>query len=512
MITINTFPDLVSLSGNRIPFIIQTDNTIESNGAIHYRDIQVLTRPDANDTITISWSSGNIALQFRFAASPNDSGLQIQDGSSFGNTTSWIDMAALPALQANALISEHFVLTRQSTDTIRLTAKAMGVFYNTTFAASVPGDWSSTSFAGVDPLFRPNFKGIALVQVRQKGAANYSEIPLELDPINNIMAFDLGPVLEADWYASPLPTFGLSTVQKFTTAIAQFYIRYAEQFGENRQTQKLSNTAEYHCLFGALSEDDSRQLNFYNNWIVGDKFLNRLPNPARIRSGATTYLWWYALENALITAASVAISFSYEDGDASGPLQYLNVANVERHALYCVPIRLDLVYALALPKALTSFEVWISQSNTFGTTYTEKRRFVIEAEPKMDSVQLVYKNGFGVYETFEFIGLKRFETETQNEFGMQPRNPSGNSRRSIHAHSMVTHSLELFSGLLNTNEVKQFEDLLASSDAYILEATFRRPVKILKGNATRSESLIEETYKAQVTIEFDITDKAISHA
>lgn len=508
----NLRPKPVNLAGSSVPFVLTTNNLYSAIGAKAVFDLQVLGLPAANDTLNIEWNSGARAIQFRFAPSVDDSGTQIQDGSGFGNITGWIDLAAIPALQANALVSADYVITRQGTDKIRFTAKAKGAAFALVFDGSESGDWSASQItAGVNEVKRPNFKVVALVNVRQSGQTDYTEIPLELDAINNEAAFDIGPVLEGDWYEDPLPSANLNQPTIFTSCIAEFFIRYAEQFGEDRIIQRLSTTNIYRCLSGGLSYDDARSQDVHTTFIVANKFLNRLPQNAELFTGQMVYLWWYALGESA-SDADVQVSFFYEDGTTSGSaIKLFDITDVADHRLICIPVNASQVLLVADPKPVYSFEIWVSANGFPGTQYTEKRKFILSDRTVLDELDIAYLNGFGLVETFRCLGEVQRHTSASHTFGQRPKDPRSTEPLSVHQTSKVQPYIEANTGYLNQAQALQLADMLASKRHWVKEASDWRRVRLEKAELQLSGTEADATLGTALKLYSDVEEQFASH-
>lgn len=508
----NLRPKPVNLAGSSVPFVLATNNLYSDVGTKAVFDLQVIGLPAANDTLNIEWNSGASAVQFRFAPSVDDSGTQIQDGSGYGNISSWIDLAAIPALEANAFVSADYVITRQGTDRIRFTAKSKGTAFALVFDGSEAGDWSAAQItAGENEVKRPNFKVVALVNVRQSGQTDYTEIALELDPINSQAAFDLGPVLEGDWYEDPLPSASLNQPTIFTSCIAEFYVRYAEQFGNDRITQRLSETNVYRSLHGGLSYDDARAQDVHTTYIVANKFLNRLPQNAELFTGQLVYLWWYALGEAAADA-DIQVSFVYEDGTTSGgAIKLFDITDVADHRLICIPVSITQVLLVADPKPVYSFEIWVSANGFHNTHYTEKRKFILSDRTVLDVLDLAYINGFGLVETFRCLGEVQRHTSAQHTFGQKPIDPRSTDPLSVHQSAMLQPYIEANTGYLNQAQALQFADLMASRKHWVKEASGWRRVRLEKAELQLSGTEADATLGTTLKLYSDIEEQFASH-
>ncbi len=497
MISITKQPDNLNLAGNRIPFVLTTNNTLQTTGVKSVRDLQIVTLPVSNETITFSWNGGSTEVEFRFSSGPNDSGTQVLDGSTYGNISDYLDMVFINALNANAILTADFIVSKQQTQKARFTARRSGVEYNLTITYSNGSSFGQTQITlGVSELARPNYKLIALLQLKQIGAAAYNEIELALTPIENKAAFDFSPILLGDWYAEPLPAYNITSATKFTNCIVQFYVRYSEQFGDDRKTQILRDTNMFYCMFGGYSDQTAASINF-DTQVDSGMFLNFTPNDYPFLLGETIWLWWYALLNEPITVATVKIWIYYDDGD-TGEGNILSISNIVPHSLFCLPITWAAVLAIASPKDISHFEIQVVNTSTPTTVYSEKRRFFRSNTPAPDSHQIVFKNSLGVFEIFHARGNMKKGVETKTEFASRRRNVEAVQARRVHISVDIQETLELNTGNMNPQRAKLYTELLACGSVYLLTDTKLIPKRITSQKAitdiSLNTSILNETF------------------
>lgn len=468
-LTVLHSPEAVSLSRNPIVYEFSTNNLLSNagQGASHYWQFSAL--PNTGDQARFQWLDGAIDLTFTFDPSPDDSGLELPTGT--GTVVSYIANVLIPALKRNYYIDRDYNLS-QSNDRIFFDAKQKGPAFDILFTSGNFNFSFVVTQAGVNPVERPNFRLLLAIFYRYRGASNWERVEWERVPINNKVAFDVSPLLQAlDKIILPAPN--MMTVQDLNDQVCEFQVSAAEAFGSPVSVQRLTEQGLALALNGGYSEQDKLEHSFMADWAPN--FLT-WKSTFKVTTDQPAFLGF--LNTTVYTNFWVIVKLYGANGSLGERAALTFTA--QEHDLKMIPAHYDFaIDGQSLDEEVLYYEVWIQRQNTT-QLITNKIRFSLRLEATIDTIILAYKNGFGVLETASFVGSKELNTEVKAMISQSKRSydttysDSGLSTYQLNKQD----SFIVRSGYLSSDEIHRLQDLLLSTERFIVMGQDYVPVHI----------------------------------
>jgi hypothetical protein len=439
-------------------------------------------------------------------ATPADnSGYQIPIPFVLTPLTDWANDDFLPALQGNYYINRDFTAaitsTLGGTVTVELTARAKGTAYNISFYTDAPADLSGASYlAGANQVIRPNFQTHLELYISQLPVDEYTRIIAAQTHADAESRFRLDAILKADYYGSSLPDYGGLSLKNISAAIVKFYMAYAESFGSPVAVQKLTETAQYYALQGAWGKDYQAQ----------NSFLAKLNAVQTILAHTSTYTlsalqphylnylhWWAGFSN-----FKVYCSIVYTDLSTETLTLYHQTSGATKPTLWCIPAGYNAIAAVKNPaKTVYSYKVWVADSASGLTLMSQKIEHIIDTRPQMQETNLLFKNGYGVFEVFRCTGTVTEATSPQKQTAQRalPASYAVTDAQTVTYGQQETRAWQINTGFKSKAEMQRFVALMLSPQVYKLDGFFR-PVFLQTSEATlaasRSGRLNEATFTA----------------
>jgi len=473
-ITVLESPAPVSLSRNPIILELQTNNTLFTNGAKARHVWEFSSLPGDGDQFNLQWLDGAVSLDFEYALSPDDSGLQLPTVT-VGTVISYITNTLIPALELNYYIDRDYTVG-QSGNRIFLEAKENGARFDAQFTSGNIGQSFTQSQAGIDDVPNPLFRLKADCYVRYYNDSDWTLYERERVPIDNKAVFDFSRILRA-YDQLITPTLPLSAVQDVSQQMAEYKIRIAESYevpGGSVLVRKMNELQTKLCLPGGLQEDQRGSYDWLSSHAP--KFLSwrlnrsvRLDEPAFLNFLNTTIYndFWVVIrlfgENGLIQER-IAASFT-----------------AELHELTLIPSDYNFAVTGATlnGQTVTSYTIRIQRN---GTTQIigEEAAFAVDDSGSHENVLLAYQNGFGVLDTLRLRGEADEKLSVQAQLAeWQARYDTDFSERGLRAFNQkIAPSFMLRSGYLSKSEIKACADLLSSTKRFIISNNRWYPIQV----------------------------------
>ena len=251
--------------------------------------------------------------------------------------------------------------------------------------------------------------------------------------------------------------------------------------------QEAANAIPIRILKGGMSQDRQAQyneagLNFYQDYIQGNKFLTRRPNNQRISYNQPLRLWYLLPGTEPVTTCLVA-QFRLPNGN-----------NVEM--VYAITLEPDGLYEFVLdPVKLnvtedtTQFSVFLAADLT-GTS--EVRTFIIDSKPYEHNTFLFYSNSLAGIDDAWFTGAVKFGLNIEGETGMQSLDRTATSRdRSVVVTSKIgSRKWSIYPGnRMNKEEMEALQDLIYSKNIWIVWDGRTVPVNLENGDFELTDSM-----------------------
>lgn len=502
-LTVLHTPEVVSLSRNPIVYEFSTNNLLSSAGQFASHFWQFSALPSPGDQARLEWLDGAVDLTFVFDAAPDDSGLELPTGA--GTVVSYLANVLIPALKRNYYVDRDFNLS-QSNDRIFFDAKEKGPAYDILFTSgNFP--WSFTqNQAGVNPVERPNFRLLLTILYRYRGASEWERVEWERVPIANKVAFDISPLLRA-LDKMVLPATNLMTVLDLNSQVCEFQVAVAEAFGSPVSAQRLSNQSVALALNGGYSEKDKLEHSFIADWVP-----NFLTWKSTFKVDPSQPAFLAFLNNTIYTNFWVIVRL-YGASGSLGERAALSFT-AQEHDLKMIPAHYDFaVSGQSLDEEVLYYEIWVQRQNTT-QVISNKIRFNLRRDPSIDTIYLAFKNSFGVLETASFIGSKELSTEIKALFSQAKRgyNTSYQESGISTYQSSKQDSFLVRSGYLTSEEIHLMQDLLLSSQKFIIIGTDYIPVHLEELEKVPTyQSLNKTLYTLELELKL-IPDQNFSYA
>lgn len=406
MITVDSTPPLVALSGNPIRFGLSTDNNIETAATQTRLNLIFTAKGAANDVVHLTW--GNEDISFTCKASPDDSGTQIPDGSGSATLANWV-AAVIPYLAANYYINRDWTLV-QSTGQILMYGTVGNVSdpsANFTWADS-GNEPTYTKVAGVAELPRSFFK--IGMQVLLKVSGTYENIGEDILPVNadGEALFDIHK-----WFADRIypefkyPEASDQIMIARANSSGDYKVRYWEQYGSPIVARMMATTNPYFVLYGGVSTLQqaiyNRQAsNFWAKLGYNQYFLTWQPTDKLVDRWTTEKL--YYLVRSSLASIKLKIEINYNDETAQSTITKTTVNTPVQYGVYEIAVSLNVLQVTGYDgTTIANYRVWIEDSAD--NRISEIRKFTLdytsyEEVPR----QFLFLNSLGGFDTLRITG------------------------------------------------------------------------------------------------------------
>ena len=473
MITINKQPAFLALAGNPMPLELQTNNHQTATGAKSVHTINFTAGPTNNETMTFSWLAFDVTITFK--TTPDTSGYQVPAWDGVTALAQWLETILVPALQKNYLINSAYQIGEDyGNPKIILTARQIGTDFNFGFtdtSSGISGDTQTT--AGTNNTYRPNFSLIVQLYYSQKNATTLNTTQLELPPINNIAVFNLAEILENDLPANTIPTHGSTVIQDNSAAILQYYFNTAEK--HDTQVQQITKSATKYAIQGGLAVADAARLDYYTDILPTKKLLTWAPATQSIHTNQPLFINYYHA-----TGSNFQINITTTQTDGSTTTGVLFTKTAAANTLFCIPVTVAQIEIALSVTNIASFTFFVSAQADDSNAYSETLLIKIDQTPKPEENWFLFKNSFGVYETFRCTGESAENLQsTRKEFSsLLPANAGvlDRSRKALNVDAEMYR--EVNTGWKNKDEAQHMVDLFLSDDVYQIKPTYFLPVRI----------------------------------
>lgn len=251
--------------------------------------------------------------------------------------------------------------------------------------------------------------------------------------------------------------------------------------------QNEAASVSMRILKGGMSQDRQAQyneagLNFYQDYILGNKFLTRRPDNQRISYNQPVRLWYLLPGTEAVTRQMVVI---YQQ---PGALQVVTTFDMtlEPDGLY--EFVLDPA-KLQLPEDITSFTVF--QADGY-TTIGESRTFIIDSKPYENNTFLFFANSLAGIDDAWFTGAVKMGLQMEGETGIQALDRTATTRdRSVVVTSKTgSRKWSIFPGnRLNVEEMEALQDLIYSKHIWLVWNGRTVPVNLENGEFDLTDSM-----------------------
>lgn len=408
-------PGHYQLSKNPIVAQLQGTSFYSVNGSIQEVLYAFTAAATAGQTLIFTWPLD--AVSMTCAASPDDSGLQFKDNAAALSITDWVKQT-IDYINDNYKMSNNFIvdyLYFGSVDCIRLRTRTKDsnkqVTRTGTVSLTEAPFTSATSIVTV-----PNYSMLLEVWLEQVyGGGTFDKVAeLEMPPTNNpdpIAEFDLSKILSS-YLDFDFPLYGQDTITKCTHNQRNYYIRYAEKFGDPIVVKSLTKSANFKVLLAGVSyQDYPASFDFFANYFIAAKqWLSFGPSTRTVTKTQQEYLYFMLAPSSARINLLVKIYFT--DGTNSGTLA-LKIKNPATPGeIYILPTgytQLGLDAHLS-GKVAAKYDVWCTDA---GGVISQTQTYVVNNDLQLDIHTFLFVNSLSGVDTLLTTGQHITGTKTE---------------------------------------------------------------------------------------------------
>lgn len=409
-------PGKVSLAYDRMPLGLSTTDAVVSSGVAAVLSMQVIGQPSlGGDDLIVEW--GNTRLEFEFANSPDDSGLQLPVGTSGGPLGAFADSLA-EALSENYTLSNEFLVTRSSAggEYVVITAREDGPSFDITATLITGSNFLLfNNGVGVDEVKHDDhFLFLEIQRETAWGSGVFEKLGelLGEPDANNRAFFDLGPRLRA-YMDVDLPPVGGASAFRVESGAMRYRMRYGQRWGRPGEVQRLQlySSALVALPGGSNWQWRTQNTNLYNRLVLsgGGQFLSHHQFDREV--SPTEPVWLHALvPNAQTTTLKLRAQPTYTDGTLGAEVTLSLRAGVSELEIIGFPAHYSLLQpSLSTSLILNHWEVWAADQND--NPLTDRIPFVLDEYAWDEETIIAYQNSFGVVEIFRARGHESESTK-----------------------------------------------------------------------------------------------------
>jgi len=350
--------------------------------------------------------------------SPDDSGLQ------FKNNAANLSTELVNTLNKNYTFQQNYLATYVSPTSFTLRAINYGPLYALSFGGTLSYT-TGVATAGINRVYRENFAIIAQLWVELSyNSGDYSlvttqiQVPNEDSQVLFNFQKNLDAVIGSD---IDLPDYGSNTPNYCSYTLRQYYIQYAEQWGNPVVTRKLTNTTIKCVYSGGISFFESiyqPDILITGYLTYAKKFLSFSPYSKVITRSQAEYLFKAFPNPNAITYFTMYVNVYLADNSSVLNIPFYANSTITNYDILYLPVGHDqLDLGTLFPTVpVVRYEVWLGGVIDPNIEYSEKKEYVIDLNTFDDAPQLFYKSSANGVETLRIrsYASKRGNNVTRN--------------------------------------------------------------------------------------------------
>lgn len=253
--------------------------------------------------------------------------------------------------------------------------------------------------------------------------------------------------------------------------------------------------------FAQLGSYKDNNDSFYNDFVVGGKFLTWMPSPQIVHPFQPVKLWLLSDENQSI---ELTIYAHYENGDGhvyrSNHDLYINIL----HEINCLPYHADSIQMPPVKNGakMDYYEVWIG-------SVTETRRFYVDHNYYENCNYLFSANSLGGIDCIWLNGAVKKGFKSSSVFATKPWPSAGTrkTRTKVMSNKLGVRTWKINTGYKSAIEMAAMPDLLISEQVWLLEnASAYNTGTLYPVIITNSDALLNNSMEDLHSLELEIEE------
>jgi len=467
-VQITKHPKPISFSRNAVEFQFYTDAQLKTKGKPFVGKLAFVYEATSPYSFTITY--GDLTLNFDVALIPDNSGYQLP--------TRQIDNAEAYARLLAQSFGENFYLGRDFTFTVGTdgvnywvvaTARNNGTGYNMGISGSAYMGFQTLQ-AGVNDVANPNFKLYTEIWAQVGGSSAPTQLSNAYQEVNpdGYVNMDISGALTDAMLAAGYdrPDFINAIAGVNTTSTCQYYLRYAEVYGDTQVIKRVIQTDVYNAVLGGISKEMLTTTQLPDSFIANGKclFLKQDNAEKYLLPEQDEFLSIIMLDGDH-SGVSLKFTITYSDNTTLTLLKFA-LGDVRQYAKLTFPVGFvqNNLNLLDSTRAVLNYSVVLVDAA--GTEISETRKYWIDYTLRLYTRQFIYLSSLGTYDTLITFGqgstqynLVQSSAEIANDKGFILANGEQiNYSNSLNNIETVT------SGYRQPAEIRLFKDLALSLD------------------------------------------------
>ena len=467
-------PPPIALVDNGLKFKLQGVNyTLGSKAYLRIQVTGDYTNYQAGQTFSISWS--NETLTFYFTDAPTNDGLSIKSAI-FTETLKDIRDRMISVMKSNYILSKYFEINftdASSNYYIDINARNTGSDYTLTFDNTSGDIVEITNLIGTNTNIPSDYRVyLALCLYDESMGDQIEPLGEDLLYIDDEMAAedDLANYIKDQLITTFTFPFAGNNIIELTNAVKKYFIRYGE-YKENTFRSLVNTFANpLIVLPGGLSEVDKELLrdldsDYFSFGYNAKRFLTWAPISKNTIIGVTEKLYFF------VQAANLKLMKKAVYADNTVISEVGTISAVVNSIIEIFAGAVEL-FTLSERDGLLSYQIWIEDAN--GDAVSEIRTFIIDQNEYPQVRTFIFKNSFGVFDTFTCTGtLKTTDKVTGDTYEVWDGNAFKNKAFNI----QNNREYQLNTGWLQGKETRLWlTELLMSEEVYLITGSTLLPV------------------------------------
>lgn len=479
-LTVNNNPPTLNLARNPVMYTLTSDNVYSTAGVATKMLIIFTSLPVNGNTLQLEYLNGLRNITLTFKNNPDDSGNEIEVPPS-GSVSDWASTTFISELKRNYLIQKDWSIEYIG-GTVYFTARTAGSAYDAimTVTGSYSGGHDGTDVNGVDPVLRPNFRVLLLLDIKYSGETD-TRAELELLPVNAVVNFNLQSLLGAYNRFNLPPSNGVNAYDN-SSQVIEFTATFAEAYGDSLTVQRLHPQALRYALYGGFDLKDALSL------TANDVSLNFLTHRlvATLIAGQPYFLSFINNSN---TTLNAAVKYTLYYTDNTSEVRTLYNQSIAPRELYTFPVGDTIILNAAdAVKEVDYATVQLTSISPNITTLPITLRYAKIAARAQ--VYLAYQNGYGVPEVWGLRGtVTKVHRVSQDTVEIQTEEDAPlEVPRFTAIENKQVYGFTLRTGYVPADEREYIAELLSSEQVYMISKGRYVPVQL-----AREEHVISDT-------------------